>query len=200
MDNKNDPIYRALAIVAQLTQASDALWLVGGSTGLMLRGLALDNRPRDLDLYADEEDARRLHKLLQDYSVDEQEVNVSGIYRSVLSHYSIEGVSIELVGGFEIKTGIDLYKVEVSRMLVPYMESIQVDGYKIGIVPFAHEMWFNVLRRRDDRVKLIANALQGQLATHKDAFLDIEETNKLSLELVARVHAILGIEETRESS
>ena len=60
----NDPIYRALAIIAQADESSGMQWLVGGSAGLMLRGLELNSRPNDLDLYADEEDAFRLHKLL----------------------------------------------------------------------------------------------------------------------------------------
>ncbi|MFC5650826.1 hypothetical protein ACFPYJ_17255 [Paenibacillus solisilvae] len=196
----NDPINRALVMIAQAAEASDAVWLVGGSTGLMLRGLQLNKRPNDLDLYADEEDALKLHELLLPFSVDAQQVSVTGIYRSVLSHYSIEGISVELVGGFEIKSGAGRYGVEVREVLAPYKDMIEMGGYEIGIVPLAHEMWFNLLRGRDDRVHLIAEELSKQSELHRDAFIHIEARNELNAELIGMIHNWLGHEETRSMS
>ncbi len=196
----NDPIYRALAIIAQAAESSDTQWLVGGSAGLMLRGLELNTRPNDLDLYADEEDAFRLHKLLLPFAVDAQQESMTGIYRSVLSHYSVEGVSVELVGGFEIKSGNSRYQVEVTDVLAPRKHIIEIDGYEIGIVPLAHEMWFNILREREDRIHLIAKELSKQPNEHLEAFLCIEATNELDAELVSKVHDLLGYKEKSDSS
>lgn len=196
----NDPIYRALTIIAQAVESSGMQWLVGGSAGLMLRGLELNSRPNDLDLYADEEDAFRLHKLLLPFAVDSQQESVTGIYRSVLSHYSIEGISVELVGGFEIKSGNSRYKVEVADVLAPYKHIIVMDGYEIGIVPLAHEMWFNILREREDRIHLIAEELSKQPKEHLEAFLCIEAANKLDTEQVGNVYDLLGYKEKSDSS
>ena len=198
--NTIDPIYRALAVIAQAAAASGIQWLVGGSAGLMLRGLELNTRPNDLDLYADEEDAFRLHKLLLPFAVDAQQESVTGIYRSVLSHYSIEGVSVELVGGFEIKSGKSHYQVEVTDVLAPHKHIIVMNGYEIGIVPLAHELWFNILREREDRIHLIAEELSKQSNEHIEAFLCIEAKNELDAELVGKVHALLGYREKSEPS
>lgn len=196
----NDPIYRALVIIAQAAEATDIIWLVGGSTGLLLRDLELNKRPNDLDLYADEEDALRLHKLLLPYATDTQQESITGIYRSVLSHYSIEGVSVELVGGFEIKSGDNYYQVEVTDVLAPRKQSILMDGYEIGIIPLAHEMWFNILRKREDRIHLIAEELSKQPEINLEDFLCIEARNELNVDLIGKVHDLLGHEEVRDSS
>lgn len=91
----------------------EATWLVGGSCGLLLQDVALTAAPRDLDLYVDAEGALELHQALSDYATDSQVEDRSSIYRSILSHYRIEGAKVELVGGFEVTSKDSLYKVEV---------------------------------------------------------------------------------------
>lgn len=183
---------KVMSIVAEAARAADATWLVGGSTGLMMRGMKLDRPPRDLDLYADEGDAKRLHERLQGYAIDQQELNISGIYRSLLSHYVIEGVPVELVGGFVVQSGDDQYAVQVSGVLAARRHVVQVDGEEIGIVPLAHEMWFNLLRKRPDRVQLIAEAVKAERDLHMEAFEAIEAANRLSSSSRTHMHSLIG--------
>ncbi|MBW7455761.1 hypothetical protein ACFOLF_05375 [Paenibacillus sepulcri] len=182
-----------LSIIAEAGLSANATWLTGGSAGLLLRGIKLDNSPRDLDIYADESDALRLHEMLQSYATDQQQVSVSGIYRSVLSHYLIEGVPVELVGGFVITSREDRYAVQVTQVLAPRQLSLSVKGTAIGIVPLAHEMWFNLLRERLDRVALIAGAVRTEPAVHLEAFEAIEAANQLSGSSIGAIHDLIGI-------
>ncbi|QYR19919.1 hypothetical protein KZ483_18840 [Paenibacillus sp. sptzw28] len=198
--NMTDPIYRALEIIAKAASASGAVWLVGGSAGLMLRGIELTNPPRDLDLYADERDARLLHAALREYAVDDQKLNVSGVYRSVLSHYRIEGVSVELVGGFVITSGLSQYRVEVTAVLAQHSLSLTIGGCPVGVVPLAHELWFNVLRNRNDRVSLIAAAVGAEPGPHREAFCAIESRNRLSEASVKHLHNLIANMEARGTS
>ncbi|MFD0711145.1 hypothetical protein [Paenibacillus sp. GCM10027626] len=184
-------IRRALEVIAEAAQPTGAVWLVGGSAGLMLRGLQLAQLPRDLDLYADHEDARLLHQALAPYALDEQQENVSGIYASVLSHYLIAGVQVELVGGFVVTTQEDRYQVEVREALYPLQLELSCGTRRIGLVPLAHEMWFNMLRGRRDRVELIAAAVREERPVHQAAFDCIEARNPLSSATMAKVHACL---------
>jgi hypothetical protein len=189
--HNTDRIERALKVVAELGGVTGAVWLVGGSAGLQLRGLPLDKPPRDLDLYADEPDAAKLHEALRAYAVDEPHESISEIYRSVLSHYMIEGINVELVGGFVVRSGRDLYEVEVTNVLEPCKSVAAACGTAVGIVPLAHELWFNRLRGRDDRVRLIAEAVRSMPESHLEAFRIIEARNALSDDSIRAVHELI---------
>ncbi|GGD69290.1 nucleotidyltransferase domain-containing protein [Paenibacillus nasutitermitis] len=191
MSNPNN-FHNVLSRIAEAARSAEAIWLVGGSTGLMMRGMELERPPRDLDLYADEQDARRLHERLREYAIDQQELNISGIYRSLLSHYVIEGVPVELVGGFVIQSGEDRYAVQVSEVLAPLRYVVRVDGSEIGVVPLAHEMWFNQLRKRQDRIQMIAETVKAEQDLHKEAFAAIEKANRLSPSSLAYMHDLIG--------
>ncbi|WP_219836523.1 nucleotidyltransferase domain-containing protein [Paenibacillus sp. R14(2021)] len=177
---EHEQLLRALEIVAGAAAPTAAPWLIGGSTGLLLRGMALPRPPRDLDLYADDADAASIHDALRAYAVDEQQVNVSPIYRSVLSHYDIHGVQVELVGGFVVASGSDRYAVEVREMLNPMRLQLTIGAHPVGLVPLAHELWFNVLRARFDRVELIGSFMREDLAAHRAALQLIAARNNLS--------------------
>ncbi|MBD2845176.1 hypothetical protein IDH44_08230 [Paenibacillus sp. IB182496] len=147
----------ALASILRLAPPRRLPWVVGGSAGLLLRGLELAVPPRDLDIYSDDKHAPELHEALRRFRQDEQIESRTAIYRSLLSHYSVEGVEVELVGGFEIRTAQCLYRAEVERRLWPGGSSRH--GYVL--VPLAHELIFNLLRQREDRASLILRAMAG---------------------------------------
>ncbi|MCQ6558045.1 hypothetical protein [Paenibacillus mendelii] len=193
-----EPIRRALAVIANAASAADAVWLVGGSAGLMLRGLKLGQPPRDLDLYADSEDAALIHQTLREYAVDEPQVSISQLYRSELSHYRIHGVQVELVGGFVITADPNRYVVEIKDVLDELSQPVACKGHMIGVVPLAHELWFNVLRDRIDRIQLIADAVRKNPQAHMKAFQQIEARNRFSQDMVKQVHAWIGQDETEE--
>lgn len=190
--DRRDAIIEALATIADAAARAGVQWLVGGSAGLLLRGLKLDRQPRDLDIYADDGDAVKLDAALRRFAIDSQQESISPAYRSLLSHYQINGVHVELVGGFIVSGGGDRYEVEVGEVLAPLRYEAVCGERSIGIVPLAHEMWFNYLRGRQDRVELIAEAVRMDQALHLPAFRAIEGRNRLSEASVKQVHAHIG--------
>src|SRR3569832_570877 len=92
-----------MGAIAAAMSDSDARWIIGGSAGLALRGIGIGRAPRDLDLYADLDSAILLHKRLEHFSVDSQQWSETERYQSLLSHYVIEGVPVEVVGGFVVR-------------------------------------------------------------------------------------------------
>ncbi|GGG57574.1 hypothetical protein [Paenibacillus radicis (ex Gao et al. 2016)] len=188
-------IESGLAAVAQLGSGID--WVVGGSTGLMLRGLPLTSEPRDLDLYIDDADFDRLYNLLRPYAVDSPVVSVTDIYRSTLCHFELEGVSVELVGGFVVSAHGCRYETKVSELLKPLAERVIVDGkYFVHTVPLAHELWFNVLRDRPDRYQLIMDAYIQDEARHEEALKQLESHNTFTPEMVKKVHQMIADKRT----
>ena len=189
-----EPLAQALEVIAGAVSRLEAKWLIGGSTGLLLRGLELPSPPRDLDLYADDEAARTLHAALRPYAVDEQQLSVSPIYRSILSHYEIHGVQVELVGGFVVAAGQDRYTVEVEDVLEPLRLPVSIGAFEAGIVPLAHELWFNMLRAREDRVSLITTHMRKEPGLHQEALWLIAARNELSAALQEQVAQLLRID------
>lgn len=182
-------IENALSIISEAAAGANVEWVVGGSAGLMLRGLSLTSEPRDLDIYSDDADVDRLYGILQPYAVDKPQLSESGIYRSILSHYMIEGISVELVGGFVIRAHGCRYETEVRSVLLPFSEPISLhDGSTIPVVPLAHELWFNVLRDRLDRSQLIIDAYSRHMDRHSEAMEALEQRNQFSAEAKDHMH------------
>lgn len=181
------PIHNALAQIAQA--AGNDLWVTGGSAGLMLRGLTLAASPRDLDLYCDEEDGAELHHRLKAYALNAPHYSESDIYRSTLSHYAIGGWRVELVAGFQVAAMGCRYRVEVKEVLLPLGKAVMVgDHQSTTLVPLAHELWFNALRRRADRVETIAHGILLDRENHMAAMKAIEERNGFPDCFIRQVH------------
>lgn len=189
-------IERALGVMAGRLADSGADWVVGGSAGLMLRGLELPSPPRDLDVYADVGDCALIHERLSPYSADKPARSVAGIYESLLSRYEIAGVAVELVGGFVVSAGEGRYEVKVSDGLLKDAEWLELAGpeglpLRVPLVPLAHELWFNRLRGRADRFDLVADAMAANPERHEPALRRLEAANRLTAEAAADVHARL---------
>jgi hypothetical protein len=186
---------QALARLSGALDGCGALWVVGGSTGLALRGADLGRPPRDLDLYADEEDAVRLHERLAEYAVDEPAESVTGIYRSILSHYRIAGAAVELVGGFRVRTESSRYSTEVRECLHPLGETWSADGYPVRLTPLGHELIFNVLRQRPDRCRAAGDLIRQHPDRHLAALGRLLARSGLSEEDAAAVLRYAGVSE-----
>ncbi|QMV44364.1 nucleotidyltransferase domain-containing protein [Cohnella cholangitidis] len=148
----------ALAQLAAMLGNCEARWVVGGSTGLALRGAHLDRAPRDLDIYVDNDTVDLVHERLQALALDGPVENTTERYYSTLSHYRIDDTMVELVGSFRVSALECLYITEVNGFLYPNCDKIDLDGHEVPLVPLGHELIFNLLRERQDRA-LVAGKL-----------------------------------------
>ena len=111
---------RALLVMGTQLRRCEPTWLVGGSCGALLQGVELHAAPRDLDVYVDAVHAETIHRALRAYSIDEQAYSETGMYGSLLSHYMIEGVQVELVGSLKVRLDEAEYEVRVQSLLASY--------------------------------------------------------------------------------
>lgn len=183
-------IQKALAVIIRATESSPVKWIVGGSAGLLLREIPLEAEPRDLDIYCDDDDVRTIYDLLYKYAIDEPELSVTDMYRSILCHFVIEGVQVELVGGFVVSAQGCRYETAVNELLLPLGERVTWDGntFETVVVPLAHELWFNFLRERMDRVQVILKAYAEMPASHESALKAIELSNTFTVEAKRSLH------------
>ncbi|MWC28454.1 hypothetical protein [Paenibacillus sp. MMS18-CY102] len=177
----------AMGAIAELMNDSGARWIVGGSTGLALRGIGIGRPPRDLDLYSDLDSALLLHKRLERYSVDQQHWSETDRYQSLLSHYVIETVPVEVVGGFVVQAHGCRYALEVNDWLLGHSLEVQCNGKRLHVVPLSHELLFNVLRDRTDRADIIVQAAIETRAASElaDQLVELSYRNVLQEELIA---------------
>lgn len=176
---------QTLARLAERLETCGALWVVGGSTGLAMRGADIGRPPRDLDLYADEEDIPAIHACLADFAADEPQVSVTDRYRSILSHYTIGDTSIELVGSFQVRKDKSFYRTEVRSLLHPLGDSHFIGGSAgcfARLVPLGHELIFNVLRDRPDRCRIAGGLIARDPKRHLPILRTLIERNELSAE------------------
>jgi hypothetical protein len=168
-------------------------WLLGGSCGLMLHGVPLTVTPRDIDLYADMEEAQVLHRALSPWALDAPEEDWSGGCFSLRSHYKLAEYSAELVCGFKICCGLSQYVVETSLLFqdapLTYFEGI---GY-LRLMPLAHEFVFNVMRGRQDRYEAIAALMRQNLASHLPLLETLIEHNILEQSHLYLIKELLAV-------
>lgn len=198
MKNENrmsvpEPLHSALKELTALTYHMDVTWLIGGSTGLMLQGVSLSAAPRDLDVYIDREQASLMHKALSLYSTDEQMESETAIYSSILSHYDVAGVKVELVGAFEVRALDSVYRVEAGYLASAHAKQGSLhDGTSIQLMPLVHEMVFNVLRNRPDRYHAIAALCRERDSEiHWNVLERLMERNSFSPALTRRLKQLL---------
>lgn len=187
------PILPALQVLEATLHPLDAVWLVGGSTGLLLQGVSLSASPRDLDIYVDHHAASAVHNALAAYAKDEQVENETAIYRSVLSHYEIEGVLVELVGGFEVRAYDSEYRIEAQYMASRFKRTCPLgEGRQVQLMPLVHELIFNVLRDRPDRYESIAaRCRRDDLEAHRALLTDLSNRNRFDERLRRRLFDLL---------
>jgi hypothetical protein len=191
--NMNIPkeILQAIELIQPLLQDKNVDWLVGGSTGLLLQGVPIAQPPRDLDIYVDASSASVLYDVLQMYATDELIKSQTDIYISMLSHFRIANVQIELVGGFEVRVELSHYCVEISDLLFDYRVSYETKGYFVGLMPLAHELVFNLLRQRPDRYRAIAEKMRSNPLHYFTPLNKIMERNTFAPDFINRMNELL---------
>ncbi|XID94252.1 hypothetical protein ACF3MZ_06940 [Paenibacillaceae bacterium WGS1546] len=190
-DMRNEVPAAALAKLAALLDR-EIRYVVGGSTGLALRGAALERPPRDLDLYVDETEIGLAHAKLREYALDGPEESTTDKYRSILSHYRIGGTTVELVGRFRVSAGQSVYATEVNEVLYPASDWLGPPGGEIPVVPLGHELLFNVLRDRPDRAALAGRLIADRPEQHMPLLQELVRRNRLSDETAAVVMRYAG--------
>lgn len=179
-------MHRALEILAQRWGAQEVPWLLGGSCGLALHGVLLDQPPRDIDIYIDNTSMARLHECMRDNAHTPPCYSQTNQYTSTLAHYVIEDVIVELVAGFCVRVDGATYTVCVNDILTTYAASRDVGGHSISLMPLAHEYIFNCMRQRDERIRAI-HTFASQHPEHGACFQRLLQTNTFSSYWLARM-------------
>lgn len=195
-----EELLSVLSTLCNKIRKTETIWAVGGSSGLLLHGVRLDKKPGDIDLYADTETANEIHQRLLNISIDQPVFSRTEIYESCLSHYYLDGQTIELVAGFKINSHGSIYSVNMDKELLPYTSMFAAAGSsRFLLMPLAHELVFNVLRDRPDRYERIAEAMAVSPDKHEECLRMIIEQHffsPLHLKKIAHLATIANMQLT----
>ncbi len=158
---------------------------------MLWQGVQLEAEPRDLDIYADRTRISEIHDALQLFSTDTTVDSETGIYRSLLSHYNISGIPVELVGSLIVDRGTAVYEVEVTHFMSDYAQAVQINGLVVRIMPLIHELVFNVLRDRPDRYIAIADVISKDVYTHIPVWRQLLKRNQIGEPYLGAIQTIL---------
>ncbi|WP_425262355.1 nucleotidyltransferase domain-containing protein [Paenibacillus pectinilyticus] len=187
-----EPLLPSISTIhSRLQQAHEVRWLIGGSCGLLLHNVDIGRNPRDLDIYIDQKDVHAVHALLQPYAIDSPTYSETPIYASILSHYHIDGHTVEIVGDFKVSAHASLYQIEIEYLWDHHPNTAIVEDRMVHLMPLAHEFLFNVLRNRPDRYEPILRTMQGQPDVHMPALEDLLIRNQWGLDFQEKLKELL---------
>lgn len=193
----NELTYGIRKAIAGLAEKLNGLhhppaWLLGGSCGLLLQGIALPALPRDVDLFADLEDADELHQALSPYAAGQPVEDYGGGCYSLRSRYAVEGMPVELVCGFVIGSAPLQYRVQV-KSLQPFAPLRGLPGgLTVGLMPAAHELIASLLRGRLDRAAAIAALIRANPQAHVPLLHGLLGANRLERQLQPQIETLLN--------
>ncbi|NDI34342.1 nucleotidyltransferase domain-containing protein [Chengkuizengella sediminis] len=166
-----------ISYVHNKLKGSNIDWYVGGSCGLLLQNISLKAEPKDLDIQIETKFSPTIHSLLQSYALDKPHYSESEIFKSLLSHYEIGGIEVELVADFSVHSLMSEYIVDMS-FLKKYSNTVNLNGLQIKVMPLAHEFVFNVLRNRPDRFLAAAEKMISNRTLYFPALYEILKRNQ----------------------
>ncbi len=195
----SEPLVQAIHTIHQRLSHLSAPWLIGGSCGLILHNLPIQSTPRDLDIYVDRVFIDEFHHALSDFATDSPILSETDRYESILAHYQIAGITLEIVGGFHVHVTGATYQTRVTELLYSFSSIIDLAGTKIHIMPLAHELLFNLFRERPDRYELIAQAIRAQMDMHLTCLNVLLTNNRIDHRWIHQIANLLHIRESELS-
>jgi hypothetical protein len=185
-------LIQIIVAISKALRKIGAKWLIGGSCGLQIGQIELNASPRDLDIYVDMDDVAVVFHALQEFATDGPEFSQTAIYSSVLSHFLMEGIQVEVVGGFQIAAKDSIYNVNATYLYDNHALHAELGEIALFVMPFAHELLFNIMRDRPDRYEPIALAMLQKPEIHMPALQDLLARNQWGKDLLDRLEQLLG--------
>lgn len=142
---------RALGIICEQLQDSGVEWALTGSLGLALQGMNVE--VHDIDVQTDEAGVYEIERRLADYVVKPVLYKSSERMRSRMGKLSIEGVTVEIMGGIEKRLPDGAWQEPVD--IAQHSLKLEVEGVSVPVLSLQHEYESYKLMDRTERAAQI---------------------------------------------
>jgi hypothetical protein len=110
-------------------------WVITGSLGLSLQGMAIT--VNDIDIQTDRDGALEIESRLSAYIVEPVRYLVSERIRSYLGRLEMDGIPVEIMG--DIAKRLDDQTWEEPIQVAQYRRWLEIDGLQIPVLSLAYE-------------------------------------------------------------
>ncbi|WP_232827966.1 hypothetical protein [Paraliobacillus sp. X-1268] len=102
-----------LSFIGDRLERRNITWGVGGS--LLLSFYKIIDKPNDIDILVDETNVIRLNEVMLSMGKPKEALNLNPYHTKDFSKYKINGVDIDVMGGFAIKHEKGIYKLSLNQ-------------------------------------------------------------------------------------
>ncbi len=146
-----DEINAVLYFIAKLFNQHKICWGAGGS--ILLKEYAIIDAPQDIDLCVDIKDIEKASKLLSDYRLNQQEKQSEIFVSDFFQTYYINSVYVDIIGGFKIKNGQELYCYDFDESKIELKKIVKdTTVYYCGLQDWA--ILYGKMNRLDKKKKI----------------------------------------------
>ena len=149
-------LLEALKIIYTKLSETDIVWVIGGS--LALEFVGLDVKPRDIDLFTDEEGAYEIEKLFAEFLVRNVSLSTKDNIRSHYGILNIHGIEVDIIGHIEFKDDRNIW--EAGRKLEDVIDNVEFEGMKIPLMKIESQLKGYRKIGRKDKIRLIEEWLE----------------------------------------
>jgi hypothetical protein len=142
------PFIHALLLLHGRLEGSWVRWAVMGSVSHALQGL--DIRPRDIDVFTDEEGAYEIERLMGEYVSRRVSFSREGRIRSHFGELNVGGVRVEIIGEMELLSESGEWRPFLDEDRIHFIE---VEGAEIPVRSLEQEVEANIRLGRHERAE-----------------------------------------------
>jgi len=159
MKDKLWKAWKALATFYNLVDWQDIFWILSWRASLILQWVET-NMNKDLDILTNEEWAKKISELLQEYSVQKIGNSENKKYKSIFATYEIDGIVVEVMGDFHYKTQENIWQAKYTKK--DRIRNLHRNDLNLILIPLEdeiaeyHQLW------RLTKVRQIQSALSIQ--------------------------------------
>ncbi|GIO26329.1 nucleotidyltransferase domain-containing protein [Ornithinibacillus bavariensis] len=154
-----------LSIIGKEINKTNISWGVGGS--LLLSFYQLIDRPNDIDILVDEQNAEQLNELLSNIARANEVIHYAPYKTVYFSKYSIDNINIDVMGGFAIEHDEGIYKLPFNKESV--VAHKKINGVEIPLCSL--EDWYILywlIPGRQEKAILIENYFRNIGVSHPE--------------------------------
>ncbi|NDW19711.1 hypothetical protein D0T53_12430 [Dysgonomonas sp. 216] len=134
-----------LVEIAKALNTSEILWSVGASVLLYKYGLT--STPKDIDISVSVQDISIADKILSSMGEKMKEKKSEIYLTEYFYEYIINGINVDLMAGFKIKTKVGVFEYQYDKLSVPHL--FEIDGI---LTPFSTlEEWYVLYQLMPDK-------------------------------------------------
>lgn len=179
---------KTLSFVADRLSDHNITWGVGGS--LLLSFYKIIDKPNDIDILVDERNATKLNEIMSSVGKPKEALSSNPFRTIYFSKYRINGIDIDVMGGFAIQHDEGIYKISLQQESI--VTHKKINGVDIPLCSL--EDWYILywlIPNKQKKALLIEKYLKANGVAYPQLLIEALK-HSLPLEVKERIEKLLS--------